>query len=98
MECFDALQSTLTGEYSKAKRAEDTPQMIWIDIDPDEKWGPALLLEALWDWRDNMCDDDARYDSDDSDLTQEFDETYLLVMIPPWPPKLPCKTHNRTFL
>ena len=95
MECFDALQSTLTGEYSKAKRAEDTPQMIWIDIDPDEKWGPALLLEALWDWRDNMCDDDASYDSD---LTQEFDETHLLVMIPPWPPKLPCRTHNRTFL
>ena len=63
------LQSTLTGEYSKAKRAEDTPQMIWIDLDPDEKWGPALLLEALWDWRDNMCDDDARYDSD---VTQEF--------------------------
>ena len=95
MECFDALQSTLTGEYSKAKRAEDTPQMIWIDLDPDEKWGPALLLEALWDWRDNMCDDDASYDSD---ATQEFDETCLLVMIPPWPPKLPCRTHNRTFL
>ena len=89
------LQSTLTGEYSKAKRAEDTPQMIWIDIDPDEKWGPALLLEALWDWRDNMCDDDASYDSD---VTQEFDETYSLVMIPPWPPNLPCRTHNRTFL
>ena len=68
-------------------RAEDTPQMIWIDLDPDEKWGPALLLKALWDWRDNMCDDDASYDSD---ATQEFDETYLLVMIPPWPPKLPC--------
>ena len=95
MECFDALQSTLTGEYSKAKRAEDTPQMIWIDLDPDEKWGPALLLEALWDWRDNMCGDDASYDSD---VTQEFDETYLLVMIPPWPPKLPCSTHIRTFL
>ena len=62
-----------TGEYSKAKRAEDTPQMIWIDLDPDEKWGPALLLKALWDWRDNMCDDDASYDSD---VTQEFDETY----------------------
>ena len=30
MECFDALQSTLTGEYSKAKRAEDTPQMIFM--------------------------------------------------------------------
>jgi hypothetical protein len=37
--------------------------MIWIDLDPDEKWGPALLLEALWDWRDNMCDDDASYDT-----------------------------------
>ena len=93
------LQSTLTGEYSKAKRAEDTPQMIWIDIDPDEKWGPALLLEALWDWRDNMWDD-ASYDSYDSDTTQIFDENDLLVVIPPaavgcrragsWPPKLPC--------
>ena len=83
------LQSTLTGEYSKAKRAEDTPQMIWIELDPDEKWGPALLWEALCNWRDNMWCDDS-YDSDDSGCTQYFDETYLLVMIPPWPPKLPC--------
>jgi hypothetical protein len=82
------LQSMLTGEYSKAKRAEDTPQMILIELDPDAKWGPALLLQALWDWRDNMCDDS--YDSDDSGCTQYFDETYLLGMVPPWPPKLPC--------
>ena len=41
------LKSTLTGEYSKAKRAEDTPQMIWIDIDPDEKWGTSVAVGSL---------------------------------------------------
>ena len=111
---------TCTGEYSKAKRAEDTPQIDWINLNPavggsalllealwdwrDNMWDDAsydtydsdttqLLLEALWDWRNNMWDDAtqcASYDSYDSDTTQIFDETYLLVVIPPWPPKLPC--------
>ena len=62
-----------------------------------------LLLEVMWDWRNNMWDDAtqcASYDSYDSDTTQIFDENDLLVVIPPaavgcrragsWPTKLPC--------
>jgi len=114
--------STCTGEYSKAKRAEDTPQIamlnnlglmealeamdnMWDDASYDSYDDDTIqsLLEALWDWRNNMWDDAtqcASYDSYDSDTTQIFDENDLLVVIPPaavgcrragsWPTKLPC--------
>ena len=114
--------STCTGEYSKAKRAEDTPQIamlnnlglmealeamdnMWDDASYDSYDDDTIqsLLEAMWDWRNNMWDDAtqcASYDSYDSDTTQIFDENDLLVVIPPaavgcrragsWPPKLPC--------
>ena len=114
--------STCTGEYSKAKRAEDTPQIAMLNYlgliealeAMDNMWDDASydsydddtiqsLLEAMWDWRNNMWDDAtqcASYDSYDSDTTQIFDENDLLVVIPPaavgcrragsWPTKLPC--------
>ena len=78
--------STCTGEYSKAKRAEDTPQiamlnylglmealeaMEWDDASYDSYDDDTIqsLLEAMWDWRNNMWDDAtqcASYDSYDS--------------------------------
>ena len=63
--------STCTGEYSKAKRAEDTPQiamlnylglmealeaMEWDDASYDS-YDDDTMLEALRHWRLNMCDD-----------------------------------------
>ena len=54
--------STCTGEYSKAKRAEDTPQIAML---------PYLgLMEAL-EAMDNMWDD-ASYDSYDDDTIQSL--------------------------
>ena len=54
--------STCTGEYSKAKRAEDTPQIAKL---------PYLgLMEAL-EAMDNMWDD-ASYDSYDDDTIQSL--------------------------
>ena len=78
---------------------------MWDDASYDSYDDDTIqfLYEVLWDWRNNMWDDAtqcASYDSSDSDTTQSFDETYLLVVIPPaavgcrragsWPPKLPC--------
>ena len=45
-----------------------------------------MLLEALWDWRDDMGDD-ASYESD---CTEIFEDESVLVLRPPWPSKLPC--------
>ena len=54
--------STCTGEYSKAKRAEDTPQIAMLN-----NLGLMEALEAM----DNMWDD-ASYDSYDDDTIQSL--------------------------
>ena len=54
--------STGTGEYSKAKRAEDTPQIAMLN-----NLGLMEALEAM----DNMWDD-ASYDSYDDDTIQSL--------------------------
>ena len=52
--------STCTGEYSKAKRAEDTPQIAMLNY-----LGLMEALEAM-EW------DDASYDSYDDDTIQSL--------------------------